>query len=286
MLTWWEGKTVPDRGYGSGTWVIADHSYEEIARVKAGNGLTGDLHEMMLTDRGTALIVIYAKVKADLSVVNSFKDGEAMDSLIQEIDVETGEVVWEWSALDHVALGESFAGVPRKTRFPYDFFHINSIDEAADGDLLISARNTWALYKIDKDSGDVVWRLGGRRSDFALGKDVRFAWQHDARWQDDGTITLFDNQATPKVGPMSRILWLRLDEERMTAVIERELTHPDEILAIAEGNAQVDGAGGAIVGWGLGRRVSWLAADGALRFDLKLPGDTDTYRAFALPVEG
>lgn len=281
VLTWWEGKTVPERGYGSGTWVIADRSYKEVARVKAGNGLTGDLHEMLLTDRGTALIVIYHAVKADLSVVNSYKDGEVMDSLIQEIDVKTGEVLWEWSALDHVALGESFAGVPQKNRFAYDFFHINSIDEDADGDLLISARNTWAIYKIDKKTGDIVWRLGGRRSDFALGEGVRFAWQHDARWQDDGKLTLFDNQATPKVGPQSRALRLRLDEERRTAGIEDEFTHPDKILAIAEGNADLQPAGGVVVGWGLGRRVSEFDALGKLLFDLALPGDTDTYRAFA-----
>jgi len=281
VLTWWEGKTVPERGYGSGTWVIADRSYKEIARVKAGNGLTGDLHEMLLTDRGTALIVIYHAVQADLSVVNSYKDGEVMDSLIQEIDVKTGKVLWEWSALDHVALGESFAGVPRKNRFAYDYFHINSIDEDADGDLLISARNTWAIYKVDKRSGDVVWRLGGRRSDFALGEGVRFAWQHDARWQPDGKLTLFDNQATPKVGPMSRVLRLRLDEERRTAEIVDEYTHPDRLLAIAEGNADEQPAGGFVVGWGLGRRVSELDVLGRLKFDLRLPGDTDTYRAFA-----
>ena len=112
--------------------------------MRAGNGLAGDLHDIELTNRGTAFITIYAKVDADLSVVNSDKDGEAMDSVIQEVDVATGEVVWEWRSLDHVALGESHAGPPQTHRFAYDYFHINSIDENADGDLLVSARNTWA----------------------------------------------------------------------------------------------------------------------------------------------
>lgn len=287
VLTWWEGKTVPMRGYGSGTWVIADRSYREIARVKAGNGLTGDLHELQLTDRGTALIPIYHKVKADLSVVNSYEDGEAMDSLIQEVDVETGEVVWQWSALDHVALAESYAGVPKKTRFPYDFFHINSIEEDSGGDLLVSARNTWAIYKIDKETGEIVWRLGGRRSDFAIPPRDRFAWQHDARWVEDGTvISLFDNQATPKVGPESRVLWLEPSEEFKKTSLVDERTHPDKILAIAEGNAQASEGYGTVVGWGLGRRVSELTMDGRVAFDLKLPGDTDTYRAFAFDWEG
>lgn len=287
VLTWWEGKTVPERGYGSGTWVIADHSYKEIATVKAVDGLTADLHEMVLTDRGTAYIVGYKKVPADLSIINAFyDDGHAMDSVIQEIDVKTGKLVWEWSSLDHVGLTESYAGRPQKNVFPYDYFHINSVDENADGDLLISARNTHALYKIEKRTGDVVWRLGGRRSDFALGEGVRFAWQHDARWQPDGTITLFDNQATPQVGPESRVLWLRLDEERKTASVDHVLTHPDKILATAEGNAQVVGDRGAVVGWGLGRRVSQLDGAGTLLFDLKFPPDTDTYRAFTDEWQG
>ena len=216
VLTWWEGKTG-DKGYGDGTWVIADQSYREIARVRAGNGLSGDLHDFELTDRGTALITIYAEVDADLSVVGSYEDGEAMDSVIQEVDVESGEVVWEWRSLDHVALGESHAGPPQTHRFPYDYFHINSIDEDADGDLLVSARNTWGVYKIDRPSGRIVWRLGGLRSDFALGPGVRFAWQHDARWLPDGTISVFDNQATPKVEDESTAVVIRLDERRRTA---------------------------------------------------------------------
>jgi hypothetical protein len=279
VLTWWEGKTG-DKGYGEGSWVIADQSYREIARVRAGNGLAGDLHDLELTDRGTAFITIYAKVDADLSVVNSDKDGEAMDSVIQEVDVATGEVVWEWRSLDHVALGESHAGPPQTHRFPYDYFHINSIDENADGDLLISARNTWGVYKIDKRSGRVLWRLGGLRSDFALGPGVRFAWQHDARWLPDGTISVFDNQATPKVEDESTAVVIRLDERKRTATVARELKHPDGVLAIAEGNAQALPGGGMFVGWGLARRVSEISRDNELLFDLTMPGDTDTYRAF------
>jgi hypothetical protein len=287
VLTWWEGKTS-DRGIGQGEWVIADQAYEEITRVRAGDGLRGDLHDMEITPRDTALITIYARVKADLSGIGSFADGEAWDSIIQEVDVDSGDVVWEWHSLDHVDLAESYAGVPQTHRFPYDYFHINSIEEEPGGDLLVSARNTWAIYKLDKKSGDVVWRLGGRRSDFALGKGVRFAWQHDARRQPDGTLTLFDNQATPKVGPESSAAILKLDEEAMTATVAREFTHPDHRLAIAEGNAQQLEGGGMFVGWGLGERrgVSEFGPGGDLRFDLLLPGDTDTYRAFRQEWEG
>jgi hypothetical protein len=281
VLTWWEGKTS-DRGIGQGTWVIADDSYREIARVRAGNGLQGDLHDIELTPRGTAYITVYAPVEVDLSVVGSPPGGEAMDSIIQEIDVESGEVLWEWRSLDHVALAESKSVPPKDHKLPYDYFHINSIDEDTDGGLLVSARNTWAIYKIDKRSGDVVWRLGGRRSDFALGEGVLFAWQHDARRMPDGTITLFDNQATPKVGEESSALVLDVDERRRTATVVRELTHPDKILAIAEGNAQMLPGESMMVSWGIANRrgLSELGADGEVLFDLRLPGNTDTYRAY------
>ncbi len=285
VLTWWEGKTN-DRGYGQGSWVIADSSYHEIARIRAGDGLEGDLHELELTDEGTALIPIYDVVKQDLSSVGSPKDGEAVDSMIQEVDIATGKVLWTWHSLDHVALTESHAGPPQKNRFPYDYFHINSIDVDSDGNLLVSARNTWAIYKLDRKTGDVLWRLGGYRSDFALGDGVRFAWQHDARRQPDGTITLFDNESTPKVGDHSRVLRLAVDEASRKVSAVHVFEHPAGLLAFAEGNAQALPGGQTFVGWGMGRRVSELGADGELLFDVKLPKDADTYRAYRFAWDG
>jgi hypothetical protein len=286
VLTWWEGKTN-DRGYGQGSWVIADRSYREIARIRAGRGLYGDLHELELTDEGTALIPIYHAVKQDLSPVGAFySDGEAVDNIIQEVDVATGRVLWEWHSLDRVSITESYAGPPQKTRFAYDYFHINSIDVDSDGDLLVSARNTWAIYKISRKTGDVLWRLGGYRSDFALGKGVRFAWQHDARRQPDGTITLFDNQSSPKVGDHSRVLRLAVDEKARKVTAAKVFTHPDGLSAFAEGNAQALPGGQTMVGWGMGRRVSELGPDGELLFDVKLPKDVDTYRAFRFAWDG
>ena len=206
--------------------------------------------------------------------------------MIQEIDIATGELVWEWSSLDHVAITESLAGIPQKTRFPYDYFHINSIDVDSDGNLLVSARNTWAIYKIDRPTGDVIWRLGGYRSDFALGEGVRFAWQHDARRQPDGTLTLFDNQATPKVGPRSRALTLQLDERTMRATATKILEHPDGILSIAQGNSQLLPDGHTFVGFGSGRRVSEFDAEGRMLFDLRFPKDVDSYRGYRFPWQG
>jgi hypothetical protein len=286
VLTWWEGKTN-SRGYGHGSWVIADRSYHEIARVRAGDGLYGDLHDMQLTSRGTALVTVYHVVRADLSSVGSTKDGHAVDSIVQEVDVATGKVMFSWHSLDHVALTESHAGPPAPGHsFPYDYFHVNSVSVEPDGNLLVSGRNTWALYEIDRRTGAVLWRLGGLRSDFALGPDVQFAWQHDARRQPDGTITLFDNESTPKVRPASRLLTLRVDTTARTVSLAAALTHPDGVLADAEGNQQRLAGGNVFAGWGLAGRASELDGAGQLVFDLKLPAGYDTYRAFTFPWDG
>ncbi len=279
VLVWWEGK-FQKQGFGYGEWVIADQSYKEITRVRAGDGMQGDLHEIQLTNRGTALVAIYHRVKRDLTDVGSVKDADVLDSLIQEIDIKTGKVLFQWSALDHVGIGETYTNIPKKAGVVSDYFHINSIDELPDGNLLVSARNTWALYEIDKRTGDVIWRLGGRRSDFAMAEGTRFAWQHDARRQADGTITLFDNESMPKIGDVTRLLTLDVDETTRQVKLRRALTHPRKILSGAEGNAQLLGDGGMFSGWGLGRTVTEQAADGTLRFEARLPNNADTYRGY------
>jgi hypothetical protein len=285
VLTWWEGRTSP-KGYGAGTYVIADRSYHEIARVKAGNGLEGDLHEFRLTDRGTALITIYHRIPADLRKVGGPEDGEVMDSVIQEVDVATGKVRFQWRSRGHVPITESHAGPPRKHRFPYDYFHVNSVWRDADGDYIVSARNTWTIYKISHRTGKIIWRLGGKRSDFRMARGNAFAWQHDAEEQPDGTITLFDNEATPKVRSASRLLRFRLDERRRRAELVQAYEHPQKVLAIAEGNQQVLPGGGIFVGWGFTGRVSELAPDGTLRFDLAMPKGVESYRAYRFAWHG
>src|SRR4051794_40455573 len=110
VLTWWEG-TFRKAGYGEGEWVIADRHYRTITRIRAGHGLEGDLHELQLTARGTALVSIYHRATADLTTFGSVNDADVMDSVIQEIDVASGRVLWEWHSLDHVGIGESYVNI-------------------------------------------------------------------------------------------------------------------------------------------------------------------------------
>src|SRR5205085_4496122 len=125
---------------------IVDRSYKVIATVRAGNGLNADQHEFKLTPHGTALIVIYTPVSFDLSPFGGPKDGRVVDGAIQEIDIATGRVVFEWHSVEHVGIDESKVAVPASTPKPYDYFHINAVSVDEDHNLLVSARNTWTIY--------------------------------------------------------------------------------------------------------------------------------------------
>jgi hypothetical protein len=133
--------------------------------VQAGNGLRGDLHEFLLTSRGTALFTSYVITTADLRSVGGPKGGTIQDAIFQELDIATGRVLLEWHSLDHIALAESYW----PTGKAWDYVHLNSVDvDADDGNLLVSSRNTHTLYKVDRararSSGDSAASTATSRS--------------------------------------------------------------------------------------------------------------------------
>jgi Arylsulfotransferase (ASST) len=281
VLTWWEGQ-ISNTGVGTGIGVIYDSSYRQVAQVRAGNGYSADLHELLLTPQGTALICAYNPVPTDLSSVGGPAAGTALDSIVQEVDVASGRVLFEWHSLQHVALADSF--IP-PTAAPYDYFHVNSIDVDADGNLLISARNTCALYTIDRKTGDVVWRLGGKRSDFDVSPSSTFMFQHDARAHPDGSITLFDDGPS-SASQVSRAIRLGVDRSELRAVLQGEYRHPEPHVAIAMGSAQVLADDSVLVGWGTVPSVTQFAPNGSVRFDANFTGQAWNYRALRFPWVG
>jgi hypothetical protein len=290
VLTWGESRIVNERRFNE--YVILDSSYREVARFRAGNSYQGDHHEFLITPQDTAFITIFHRVPSDLSSVGGPADGVVLGGIAQEIDIETGEVLFEWHSLDHVDLDESYLKPGSGHRRHFDYFHINSIDVDHDDNLLISARETSAVYKVDRNTGEVMWRLGGKKSDFEMGEGTRFAFQHDARRLRDGTISIFDNgslvfeNGLPKAVEESRAIALDLDEWKMTASLVHEYTHPDGQYADAAGNAQVLANGDAFVGWGRALAISEIGRDGRLLFDARLPPQNKTYRAFRFAWRG
>ena len=270
VLTWWRGKSL--RTSETGSYTIVDDRYRPVATVRPGHGLIGDIHEFLITPRDTALLTIFNHIRRGGRPV--------IEGAVQELDIATGRVLFEWHSIDHVAEDESYAPRPQKASVPYDYFHINAIDVDTDGNLLVSARNTWTVYKLDRRTGRIIWRLGGKLNGFRLGPGVRFAWQHDARRLPDGTISLFDNEAWPEVRRQSRVIVLRLRAGPRRATLVRSLVHRPPLVAVDQGNAQHLPDGHFLVGWGHQPYVTEFDRRGRTIFDLTFGSASDSYRAY------
>ncbi|HZO34749.1 MAG TPA: arylsulfotransferase family protein [Gaiellaceae bacterium] len=282
VLTWWAG-TVDKAGVGKGSYVVYSTSYKQIARVRPKGGYPGDLHEFQLTPRGTAFITAYHEVPADLSSVGGPRQSYAYDCIVEEVDVATGRLVFEWHSIEHVPFSESVQAnrEPAKhatKKRPFDYFHVNSISDGPGGTILVSARNTSTIYLLARD-GHIVWRLGGKHSDFGPAAAVKLAFQHNARLHPGGLLSVFDNGGIPRVERFSRPVVLHLDLATHRARIVKTFAPPKKIASPYEGNLQLLSNGGAVVGWGGVPVVSEFGPDGGLRFQLKLPYG-DTYRAY------
>ena len=283
VLTWWQGGLIVGDGRGEG--VIYDTSYRRIASVHAGNGYDMDLHEFTLTPRGTALVIAYSRVKQDLRAVGGRGHGVAVDGIVQEIDIKTGLVLFEWHSIGSVALDEGNGPAP-KGDGEYDYMHVNSVALDTNGDFIVSARNTWTVYKVDRTRAQVVWRLGGQRPTFKMGPGTTTAWQHSARPQPDGTITIYDNGASPAVHKRSRAITVRIDEKAKTASLVSSLSHPRGLLSATQGSVERLANGDTFVGAGSQRWFSEYSPSGELMFDGHLARGNDSYRAFLLPWDG
>jgi Arylsulfotransferase (ASST) len=282
VITWYEGDVLG--GYG-GDFVVADQSYREIARVKAGHGEHGDLHEFLFTSGGTALVTIYSNIPFDLTSVGGSANGQLTEGVIQEIDVPTGKVLTEWRSSKYIGLDESY--LPSVKGDVADYFHLNSVGVDTDGHLLVSARHTWTVYKVHRRTGAVLWRLGGKRSDFTIVPGAEFSFQHDVRRHADGTLTIFDNNAAaPTSTTHARPIRVSVDMTAKTARLVGEYRPDNPRIAWAMGNLEQLPDGGAFVGWGTAGAFTEFAPDGTVRFDATLADGSVTYRAFRAPWIG
>jgi len=285
-LTWWQGRTI-QLGYGLGEDVIANANYKVVSVVRAGNGLQADEHEFNVTPQGSAYVLAYSPVQASLASAGGPASGVAVEGVIQQIDIHTGLVMWEWHSLSRVDVSESYSKLPAVAGAPYDYFHINSLTTDSRGDVLISARNTWALYEISPRTGSVRWRLGGKKSSFALGAGVPFAYQHNALYLPGGEISLFDDEGAPPVKPPSRGEIIKLDERAKTATLVSQLVRTTGPLSTgSQGNAQSLPGGGWMVGWGGLPNFTEFNPQGQIVYDAQLPRGENSYRVYREPWNG
>jgi hypothetical protein len=281
VLTWWEG-TVTVGAFGLGGGVIANHAYNVIRVVHAGNGYPMDLHEFELTPDGDALFTIYQPILVHLPGTPDGTLSPLLDSIVQEVDVRTGLVVWEWHAYGHIPL-ESSQATPQNSA-AFDAFHINAIQALKKHRVLISARDTSAVYNVDRASGRILWTLGGKTSSFRLGSGAQFYFQHDAHMLSNGRIAMFDDGAgPPMLNPYSRGLILQLNSRRHKATLVRQFARSSTTSAQSEGSLQRLPGGNVFVGYGSEPFFSEFDSRGELVLDGSLPADDGTYRTYRFP---
>ncbi len=286
VLTWWQGY-IPKQGFGQGEEIIDNGAYQQIGRVHAGNGYKADLHDFHITASDTALMTVFNPIDCDLSSLGGPSGGAVNDSIFEEVDMRTGLVRREWHSLDHVPLSDSYSTATGASKeWPYDYFHINSIDQSANGTTLISARNTWAMYVLNTTTGQLKNQIGGHHSGVKLAEGTQTAYQHDATTLAGGDISVFDNGSVPKVHPQSRGLVLAISPQSDAATVVAQYEHSPALSSESQGNIQQLENQDFFVGWGQQPYFSEYSATGQLLYDAHWHGSYESYRAYRFAWTG
>lgn len=277
VLFSFEGSHNPRYGHGHGHITFLNQNYETIKELRAGNHKIMDKHEFHIINETTGLVQLYQPVPKDLTPYGESPEQQwIVDAIFQELDIITGEVLFEWSSLEHISPNESVlpisqgqAGSGYNSSDAWDYFHINSVDKDENGDYLLSARNAASLYKIDGNTGEVIWKLGGlpgiTSSDFKTDKNLTFSFQHHARYlstSEDSTkqlISFYDNSAHGTENKNGRVV--KYNEHSSGKIIEVDTKHwnakllfngisPDNLLSKSQGSTDVLPNGNVLVNWG------------------------------------
>lgn len=305
VLTFWQGTLSTPPAYtnapgGSSEpnscYYILDSTYAVIKTVAAQNGFTSDIHEFLLTPSNSALFLSTKKVPMDLTPYGGPQNGFVQDFAIQEVDLQTNELLFFWDALQHISLEDSFepASSASQSGNVWDAFHCNSIGLTdSPDDIILSSRNMWTIFRINKPSGNIVWQLGGKQSSFILNEGAQFSWQHDARFLPSNMISMFDDNCCesatiPPGTPYAHGLILQLDLVNMTASAATTYYHNPNINVASQGNVQSLANGNKFIGWGQSQYYSEFAPAGntestpgqSLLYDAQMPTNNYTYRAY------
>lgn len=302
VLTFWQGSLATPPAYtnapgGSSEpgscYYILDHTYKVIKTISAQKGFTSDIHEFLITPKNTALFLSTKVVPMDLTPYGGPQDGFVQDFAIQEVDLRSNRLLFFWDALEHIPLSDSYEPASNASRSGniWDAYHLNSIGLTdCVHDILVSGRNTWTIYRINKPTQNILWHLGGKQSNFIIENGAEFSWQHDARFLPNNLISLFDDNSdgSPVPGPPSHGLILQLDLVNMTASVNRTYFHDPNITVASQGNVQSLPNGNKFVGWGQSQYYSEYNEAGNtvinpaenLLYDAQMPSTNYTYRAY------
>ncbi|KAF5384597.1 hypothetical protein D9757_007454 [Collybiopsis confluens] len=285
-LVVWMG-TINNPSFGSGFNLILDETYTVVANltVTADLNVGADLHELIITSDDTAMMTAYPAQAANLSSFGGPEKGFLLDCVVQEVDIATGKALFTWHALDQVDPSECFTEIGQAGNGtaddPWDYFHINSIQKLDDGNIVISSRHCHALYLISP-SGDLIWRMGGKKSNFTFGPGANFTWQHHGRMHGGHSLSVFNNGATPldQDFPSSQGLLLNYDENSMSVSLISARSPFNQTLTVAEGSVQILDSGDSIVGWGSAPYFSKHDRNGDMLWTAQFGLSSTSYRAF------
>ncbi|KAI1472716.1 ASST-domain-containing protein [Daldinia caldariorum] len=316
ILFSFEGDHNPGYGHGHGHITIMDNHYETIRELRAGNHKLVDKHEFHIVNEETGLIQIYQPVARDLTAWGESHEQQwIVNSIVQELDIATGKLLFEWASLDYVSPDEAIlpinsgqAGSGFNSSDAWDYFHINSVDKDSEGNYLISARDACSIHKINGTDGSIIWKLNGKDSSFRVAKDAEFCFQHHARWmsQYDGVevISLYDNSAhgTEHSGgsevhtaPTSSGKIIKVNTTSWEAELVQVFFPPDGLLSKSQGSTQILPNGNALVNWGSSGAMTEYLPNGTAIFHSYMDSGylglgVENYRAFrynwtGLPTE-
>ncbi|HEX6934017.1 MAG TPA: MFS transporter [Streptosporangiaceae bacterium] len=295
VLTWWQGVVTNTGQTSSGKYVVVNQHYKTVATLHGTNGWVLTLHTMVI-DGDHAWVTANKNVPMNLSKWGGVYNGTLVDSALQEYDLRTGKLLWSWDAYKHIGLADTHS-LPPGNGFPWDAYHINSIDLISKNAALVSMRDTWGVYKINTVTGKIDWTLGGNHSDFTFGPNAEFKYQHDVTLLPNGDISMFDDHCCflesggtylAPTGP-SRAEVLRIDVDKRTATLVSQYRHHDEdgrqgTDASYMGSAQLLPNGNVFVGYGNLPFFAEYSKSGQMVMDALFPGPDLTYRAIKIPM--
>jgi EmrB/QacA subfamily drug resistance transporter len=291
-LAWWQGVVTNTGATESGEDVVVNQHYQTVATLRAKDGWTITLHALVISG-DDAWVTVNKNLPRNLSKYGGAYNGALIDSAVQEYNLKTGKLLRSWDALDHIPLGDSYATLPTNG-FPWDAYHVNSLELTGNGTFLVSMRDTWAAYLVNINTGKIEWTLGGKHSSFKFGGDAAFQWQHDVTLQPNSTVTMFDDHCcqltgggtyVPATGP-SRGLALKLNPQTHTATLLAQYGASRDLNSDYMGDIQPLSNGNVFVGWGSQPYLSEYSPSGKLLLDGYFPGSDLSYRAMLEPWVG
>src|SRR6266850_147975 len=255
--------------------------YAVVDSFRCGNGYTTDSHDLVLLPNGHALLMAYDTQIIDMSLIapGGRFGARVIGLIIQELDQQKN-VVFQWRSWDHFEITDIWDPT-LLARSVVDYAHGNSIAADPQGNLIISSRHMSEVTKISRSTGEILWRMGGRKNQFTFVNDpIPVSYQHDAKLLPNGHLTLFDN-GNYHVPQFSRAVEYAIDETERTATLVWQYRLQPDVFGRLVGSVQRLPNGNTLICWGAtSPSATEVAPDGSIVWDLRFDENVTTYRAF------